>query len=228
MFDINNILFSLAGYGVSWLELVSVLFGLTGVFLAAKGKVANFYVGYVYNILLFFLFLQKHLYSSMLLQPISLGIAIYGNWRWTHPKKAESTQSGALKISTMDWLHRGFWIGVVIFGGMLWGLFLRESPSIWPNAFQPDPHPYLDAYVTVAMLVAQALSAQKRLECWIVWLAVDAAQIVLYLTSGILFLPIVSLAYLVLAVFGLTGWRKEYVSSKSVKQNGGEPADLKK
>ncbi|MCI2082784.1 MAG: nicotinamide riboside transporter PnuC [Bacteroidales bacterium] len=210
MFDIDNIVFSLAGYGVSWLELVSVAAGLACVFLAAKGKVANFYVGYAYNVLLFMLFMQKHLYSSMLLQPISIAITIYGNWRWTHPKDDESTAGGALKVSTMDWLHRGFWAGMILFIGMLWGLFLRESPGFWPDAFQPDPHPYLDAFATVGMLVAQMLSAKKHLECWIVWFAVDTTQIALYLASGILFLPLVSLAYLILAIFGFTGWRKEY------------------
>jgi nicotinamide mononucleotide transporter PnuC len=211
MFDVNEIAFYLFGAGISWLELVCVLTGLASVYLAGRGKVANFYVGYLNCALLFVLFMQKHLYSSMILQPITLALTIYGNWRWTHPKNGEKTQSGALKITTMDWLHRGFWAGMLIFVGMLWGLFLCKAPGFWTAVFpQADPHPYLDAYVTVAMLVAQYLAAKKHIETWVLWLLADASQIALYIMSGMAGLPVVSLAYLVLAIFGGLSWLTEY------------------
>ena len=73
-FKTDNIVFTFAGAGVSALEIICTLTGLLCVFLAVRGKVANFWVGYLYNILLFLLFLQNRLYSSMLLQPISLAI----------------------------------------------------------------------------------------------------------------------------------------------------------
>ena len=147
----------------------------------------------------------------MILQPITLALTIYGNWRWTHPKNGEKTQSGALKITTMDWLHRGFWAGMLIFVGMLWGLFLCKAPGFWTAVFpQADPHPYLDAYVTVAMLVAQYLAAKKHIETWVLWLLADASQIALYIMSGMAGLPVVSLAYLVLAIFGGLSWLTEY------------------
>ena len=69
MFSIDNIFFTLGGQSVSYLEMCSVVAGLSCVFLATRGKVANFWVGYLYNILLFMMFSQKHLYSVMLLQP---------------------------------------------------------------------------------------------------------------------------------------------------------------
>ena len=67
MFQIDNIIFSLGGQGVSLLEFIAVLAGLSCVFLATRGRVLNFWIGYSYNILLFFVFLQKHLFSSMLI-----------------------------------------------------------------------------------------------------------------------------------------------------------------
>ena len=54
--SIENTLFTIGGQSVSLLETVSVVSGLLCVFLATRAKVANFWVGYIYNILLFMLF----------------------------------------------------------------------------------------------------------------------------------------------------------------------------
>ena len=55
-FDINNIAFTMGGAGVSWLELIGVIAGLTCVVMAGRNSKYNFWVGYLYNILLFMLF----------------------------------------------------------------------------------------------------------------------------------------------------------------------------
>ena len=64
-----DIAFTLGGAPVTWLELASVAAGLLCVFLAGRASKYNFWVGYLYNILLFLLFAHRHLYSAMLLQP---------------------------------------------------------------------------------------------------------------------------------------------------------------
>ncbi len=94
----------MGGTGVSWLELVGVITGLTCVVLAGRNSKYNFWVGYLYNILLFILFWQRHLYSAMLLQPIAFGINAFGHWRWTHPKEDEKSAKDetALKVSRLD------------------------------------------------------------------------------------------------------------------------------
>ena len=69
----------MGGTGVSWLELVSVIAGLTCVVMAGRNSKYNFWVGYLYNILLFMLFWQRHLYSAMLLQPIAFSINAFGH-----------------------------------------------------------------------------------------------------------------------------------------------------
>ena len=66
---------------MSWVEIVSAILGLSCVFLAGRGSKYNFWVGYIYNVFLFVLFWNQHLYSAMLLQPVSFGINLYGHWR---------------------------------------------------------------------------------------------------------------------------------------------------
>ena len=93
---------------MNWLDLTASVLGLACVFLAGRGSKYNFWVGYLYTIALFFLFWQKNLVASLLLQPISLGINILGHYRWTHPKagEASSEKEGELKVTMLTWPER--------------------------------------------------------------------------------------------------------------------------
>ena len=80
--------------------------------------------------------------------------------------------------------------------------------SWWPEAFPPAAHPYIDALVTMTILLAQYLSARKKLECWYAWMVANLTNIVLYILAGLVFMPIVAACYLGLAFFGFASWRK--------------------
>lgn len=210
IFNIDYILFTLGSQGVSLIEFLSVISGLTCVYLATQTKVANFWVGYFYNIVLFIMFYQKGLYSSMLVQPISLAINFLGHYRWTHPKKEEENSRHQLKISLLSNGKRLYFVIQIILLAAIWGTALTYLDNLWPNIFNEARTPYLDAFITMSILTAQYLSAQKKMECWAAWLIVNTTNISLYLLAGLVFMPLVSAAYLVLAFFGFSMWRKEW------------------
>lgn len=189
----------------NWLDLLCSLLGLTCVFLAGRGSKYNFWVGYLYTIALFFLFLQKNLVASLLLQPVSLGINILGHYRWTHPKagEASSEKSGELKVTMLTWPERALTVVVVLVVAALWGWLLQRL-------FPADPHPYLDSCVTILILVAQFLSAMKKWDCWVAWIIVNITQLILHLSVGNVFMPIVSALYLVNGIISLVNWEKMY------------------
>ena len=201
MFD--TIIFELAGRPVLLIDLVSSILGLTCVVLAGRNSKYNFWVGYLYTAALFFLFWNRNLYASLLLQPISLAINILGHWRWTHPKKEEATAKGELKVSMLSWPWRIMSVSAVLLVAGLWGWILD---SLFPT----DPHPYLDCTVTVLILMAQLLSALKKWDCWIAWLLVNISQLILHISVGNVFMPIVSGLYLVNGIWSLVTWIKLY------------------
>ena len=201
MFD--TIIFELAGRPVLLIDLVSSILGLTCVVLAGRNSKYNFWVGYLYTAALFFLFWNRNLYASLLLQPISLAINILGHWRWTHPKKEEATAKGELKVSMLSWPWRIMSVSAVLLVAGLWGWILD---SLFPT----DPHPYLDCTVTVLILTAQLLSALKKWDCWIAWLLVNISQLILHISVGNVFMPIVSGLYLVNGIWSLVTWIKLY------------------
>ena len=203
MLDI--VIFELAGRPVLLMDLISSLLGLTCVFLAGRNSKYNFWVGYLYTAALFFLFWNKNLYASLLLQPISLAINIMGHYRWTHPKPSEqsSEDSKSLKVSMLGWSERAMAVAAVLVVAFVWGWTLDQL-------FPADPHPYLDSCVTVLILLAQLLSALKKWDCWIAWLVVNITQIILHISVGNVFMPIVCALYLVNGLWSLASWLKLY------------------
>jgi nicotinamide mononucleotide transporter len=210
LFSIDFIIFSVAGRGVSLVEALSVVSGLTCVYLATRSKVANFWVGYLYNILLFILFYQKGLYSSMLVQPVSFVINFFGHYRWTHPSEEEKNSKNQLRVTLLSNGKRFYFVAQIIVFAILWGFVLTKLDNVLPGIFSRAQRPYLDALVTVTILTAQYLSAQKKLECWAAWFTVNITNITLYILAGMVFLPMVSAGYLVLAFFGFAMWKRAW------------------
>ncbi|MDR2293425.1 MAG: nicotinamide riboside transporter PnuC [Prevotellaceae bacterium] len=214
-FNINNIFFTISEQQVSYLEFVTTISGLTCVFLASRGKSVNFWIGYFYTVLLFFLFMQKQLYSSMLLQPVSLVITVFGHYRWTHPKQGEETnRQRELKVTILTKNKRILHIASVIIFGAVWGFVLSKLDSIFPDIFPAARLPFLDATITMCILTAQYLSAQKKLECWVAWLTVNITNLTQYLLVGYIFMPVVCVGYIIFAITGIKIWTKEYKESE--------------
>ena len=207
---INIPLFTLGNdYPVILIDLITSILGITCVVLAGRNSKYNFWVGYLYTAGLFLMFWNKNLYASLLLQPVSLAINVLGHYRWTHPRENEKSakDNTALKVSMLSWPERALTIASVFIVAGLWGWTLD-------TLFPADPHPYLDSCVTVLILMAQLLSAMKKWDCWIVWLIVNAANITLYLSAGLVFMPIVSALYLANGIWSLWTWFKLYREGK--------------
>ena len=190
---------------MNWLDLISSILGLTCVVLAGRNSKYNFWVGYLYTAALFLLFWQKNLLASLLLQPVSLGINIMGHYRWTHPREDEksSEDSRALKVTMLSWPERALCVLAVFVIAFAWGWLLNRL-------FPADPHPYLDSCVTVLILLAQFLSAQKKWDCWVAWLIVNVTQMALHISVGNIFMPIVCGLYLINGIISLRNWGKLY------------------
>ena len=190
---------------MTWVEIISAVLGLSCVFLAGRNSKYNCYVGYVYNIFLFVLFLHQHLYSAMILQPISLLINAYGHYRWTHPREDERSAADRdrLKVGNIPPKHVVLYVLAVLGSAALWAFVLKY-------VFDDPANPCLDSLMLMLTLCAQYLSARKYWECWIVWLLVNAGNATLYILSGLYIMPVVSALYIANGIWSLVSWRKMY------------------
>jgi len=211
LFNIDTVFLQFGEQKVSVLEALATLFGLTCVSLVMRAKVLNFWIGYLYNILLFALFFQKGLYSSMLVQPVSFIINAFGHYRWTHPHTDEANSRHELKMTILTAQQRI--IIVVILGTLtvVWGFIITQLSTWMPWLFGNAQLPYLDAFVMITILTAQLLAAQKKLDTWGAWTVVNITNVTLYLMRGLVFMPFVSAAYLLMAIFGFKIWHRKYI-----------------
>ena len=145
----------------------------------------------------------------MLIQPVSFVINFFGHHRWTHPKKGEENKKQQLKVTLLTNKERLQYALLISVFTVVWGFVLSNLNNWAPQLFPMARQPFLDAFVTGAILLAQYLSAQKKIDCWGAWLVVNITNIILYVRVGLTFMPIVSGAYLILAFFGFAMWRKQ-------------------
>ena len=125
-----------------------------------------------------------------------------------HPKEDEKDKRQELRVTLLTNRERVAILCIIAAFTLLWGLFLQNVHT-FITAFPQARQPYLDAFVTSFILLAQYLSAQKKLDCWGAWLVVNIMNSVLYISAGLVFMPLVCLGYLILAAFGFTMWRKK-------------------
>jgi len=184
---------------MNWIDLVSAVLGLSCVVLAGRRLTANFWVGYAYNIFLFVLFWHNALWASMAIQVVAFGINAMGHWRWTHPAENEKDKDGGLVVSRIrGWRYLIYVAALAVLGATLYLILVHTD----------DPQPVLDSICTALILLAQWLSAQKKVECWWVWLLVNIMNFVLYVKAGLVFMPIVSCLFLANGIWSLISWKK--------------------
>ncbi|MDR0729460.1 MAG: nicotinamide riboside transporter PnuC [Prevotellaceae bacterium] len=207
-FDVDTVFFTVGRQAVSYLEVLCTLAGLAGIFFAMRAKVANFWVGYLYNILLFPLFLQKGLYASMLLQPAGFAITLFGHYRWTHPRKDEEDRQRELKITRLG--GRSWVVTLLAVAALTVGMgFAISNLHHWIPAMRPAQQPFLDSFILATILTALWLSAQKKLDCWAAWMTVNVVNTVRYPFGGLVFLALESGSKIIMATFGFLHWRKK-------------------
>ena len=210
-FSHQSIFFTALGYPMSYLEFFGTVSGGLAVFLSAKANVWSWPIGIVNVALFFFLFFQVQLYPDMFLQIFFFVTNLIGWWRWTHPKEAEENSKHELRISLMPakWIYIISCTGLV--GTVLFGMLAKNLNQMFPTIFsQPSAFPFADSFVTVMSIAATYLMVQKKIECWLVWIIVDATATVLYFSKGIKLVGIEYLVFCFIAAFGFIHWLKEY------------------
>ena len=209
-FSINKIFFTALGYQMSYLEFFGTAAGAVAVWLSARGNVWSWPLGLINVTLFFFLFYQVQLYPDMFLQVFFFVTNLMGWWRWKNPSSVEEDKKHELKVS---YTSRKLLIALAVIALICtsqMGLLAKNLHEYFPMLFnKPSAFPFADSFVTVMSIVATYLMVQKKVECWAVWLLVDAIACFLYFMKGIKFVGIEYLVFCFIAAFGLWNWNKE-------------------
>lgn len=216
--SINNILFTFLGYPMSYIEFFGTIFTIWCVWLTVKAKVLSWPIGIIGTILYIFLFYQIQLYSDLFEQFYFLITSFIG-WRiWLNPRTPkEEDKNKELKISVNSPVENLIWI-FIIAGGTALFTYITINLNIWFPQYFPEPasFPFLDAFTTAMSFTAQWLLAKKRIESWVLWIAVDCIDVWLYYFKGVKFVSLEYGLFLILATKGLIDWYKIYKNEQKI------------
>lgn len=181
---------------MSLTELLAALLSAAGVWLTAKRQLACWPVSLVAALLYGWVFFAARLYADAALQAIFCGCLLYGWWQW----KTDTTQGDApLHIRSLSAYNAcaGLLAGLV--GGGLWAFCLAR--------FTDDPTPLADAMLSSYSLVAQLWAARRHTASWLMWIVIDTAYVLLFLTRGLFPTAVLYAVFIGLAFQGLMRWR---------------------
>ena len=182
---------------LNYFEVIGVISGLLGVWLAARQNVWTWPVGLISVLAYTIFFYQIKLYADMGLQVFFAGAGLYGWYEWLYGGKNKTE----LPVSRLT----GKNIVLCVLTG---GIFTVLLGWYFGN-FTDASYPVLDSGLAAFSLVGQFLLTRKKIENWILWFVVDAVYVWLYfqkeayLTAGLYFV------FLGLAAQGFLNWRRE-------------------
>ena len=205
IFDLEWIVFTLWDYPMSFIELFGTVTGLITVWLAAKNNIWTWPIGLINVSSFFIIFWQVQLYADMFLQLYFFGMSIYGWIYWYRQKDILE------KISLLNFKSRIISLLIIIVGVYVLGLLIARIHIYFPEIFsKPAAYPFYDAFTTVVSIIASVWMARRIVESWVLWILVDIVAIVLYFLKGIKLVSIEYIIFLLMSIYGLIEWIKEY------------------
>lgn len=179
---------------MSALEAFAAALGILNVLLVVRRSVWNYPVGLVMVALYAKVFLDSKLYSDALLQVYFFGIQIYGWWFWLKGRSSD----GLIIVETLSARDRIF-VAIASGAGIL-------AVGWFMSAMTDAAAPWWDATVAGLSVVAQFLLSRRKIENWVLWIAVDVLAIALFAWRGLHLTAGLYSIFLCLALWGLWSW----------------------
>jgi nicotinamide mononucleotide transporter len=186
------------------LEIIAVALGLANVGLLVRRSIWNYPFGMAMVALYFVIFREARLYGEAALQVFFFVVQAWGWWLWARAGGlAES-----ITVAWMGWRARLIALALVALSslGIGWGMATCTLAAL----------PYADAAIAGASVVAQVLLGLRRVENWLLWIAVDVLAIGVYVERGLYLHAALYLAFLGLASAGLVAWARAARSGEAL------------
>jgi nicotinamide mononucleotide transporter len=190
-----------------WIELISAILGIIGVWLNAKPNILGWPIGIVSVILAAMVYFESRLFAEFGLQIFYTISGFYGWWRWrierqSHQESGFRNQdSGIRKIGNQELtfsLISGIGLTMVI------GYFLKNNTSA--------DFPWLDSGLAAFSLIGQIWLARKLIENWLLWGVINLISIGLYFQKELWFFLVFFSALFLMSIWGYINWSKKLKS----------------
>lgn len=155
------------------LEWTAAALGVINIGLLIFRSVWNFPFAIGMVALYIFVFWEERLYAEAGLQVFFILANLYGWWLWVKV----GGEDNRVPVRWLDWQSRAVWIMVTAALSINIGWVMSR--------FTDAAMPYADSAIAGASVAAQLLLAFRRIENWILWIAIDVASIAVYINRGL-------------------------------------------
>lgn len=180
-----------------WIEVWGFVTGAACVWLIVREHIWNWPLGLANNVLLGLLFWRSRLFADAALQAVYFALGVYGWWSWLYGGEDRSELRIA-RMSRAEGAALALFVPVATWG--MRAVLIRAAGAA----------PFWDALTTALSLAAQVLLCRKRLENWLLWIAVDLLYIPLYLSRGLPLTAALYAVFLVMCLVGARAWHQRW------------------
>lgn len=182
------------------LQIVGVALGLLYLYLEYKANIWLWIVGIIMPIVHGTLYFRSGLYADCAMQAYYILAGLYGLAVWR--KKSLSKNQGHLSADICTTPTK-IWPTIC-------ALYVALNAAIYILLikFTDSTVPFWDSMTTALCIVAYWMLSRKFVEQWLVWLAVDAITVGLYIYKDIPLTAGLYALYCILAIAGYRRWRK--------------------
>ncbi len=153
----------------SWIGMVSSVAGILYVFLCAKGKVSAYFFGIVNCFAYAYLSAVEKLYGEVLLNLLYyVPLQVIGFLTWRRWMSATHHEVIPQQLKP---LARCFCVLITVVATLVLGVILKSIG---------DTIAYVDAFTTVASVVAMTLTARRYIEQWYFWFLINLLSIYMW------------------------------------------------
>ncbi len=214
------------------LELIAAVFGVLSVFYAKKENILVFPTGIISTGIYVYLLSRWNLYGDLIINIYYTLMSIYGWYMWNKTVDDTSEHISITKSKTIDKLKA---FGIFAFTSVF-VIFVYRYYNVMPNnlgfadsfdyavskifsgslsEFRKST-PFLDTFTTGAAFAGMWLMANKKIENWIFWIAVNIVSVPLYFVKGYGFTGIQYTIFLTLAFMGYGEWKIRMKENKKM------------
>ena len=226
--------FFIAPYqGAVWqnilLEFIAAILGVISVFYAKKENILVFPSGIISTGIYVYLLSQWQLYGDLIINIYYTLMSIYGWYMWLRIDKNNDSRIEITSAGRGDYFK-----AFLIFGfTSIFVIAVYRYYNVMPNKLNFGESisyawshitsgslvkfrkitPFLDTFTTGAAFAAMWLMANKKLQSWVFWIAVNIVSVPLYFVKGYGFIGIQYSIFLVLAFLGYFAWKKSLIKT---------------
>ena len=179
--------------------LLSFICGLAGainVVLCSQRKMSFYFFAYLQMFIYIIIIFQQHLWGELvenIFYVITTTIALF-MWLKHYNKEEKEVEARKLTSFQIFLCCIVFFISTIL----LYVILLKTN----------DPQPFLDAVSTVPAFIAQFMLMFRYREQWIMWLVVDIATLILWISIGNIFMIAQYIFWIMNCIYGYIKWSK--------------------